>query len=290
MRPGLICLALSAALLPACQLSWGGSWSCDVTEARAGSEALEGVSRVALEVGAGFLEVTGDAAVTNLAWHGTACAETLEDLAHVQLEAHREGDLLRLVLVTPDDGRAYGHDLTVLLPDDLPVTVRDGSGWITLRHVAAAEIADGSGDLTVEHVAGDVSVVDGSGSVDLHDVQGRVTIEDGSGDIELLRVGAVDGLTDGSGDVTIHDVMGDVLGLLDGSGDLKLGLVAGSVEVLEDGSGDIVVSDVSGDVRIGVDGSGDITVRSVGGDLDVGDEGSGHVSHHDVGGSVRIQE
>lgn len=110
------------------------------------------------------------------------------------------------------------------------------------------EVKDGSGGLDVRNVRGDIMLEDGSGSITMEDVGGRIEINDGSGGLNVSRAG---------GDVSI----------IDGSGGIKVRGVAGSV-VIDDGSGSIDVSDVEVNLIIEDDGSGGLNFSDIRGRIE----------------------
>lgn len=245
--PALTVLAgLSLAAAPS--LATG---QCDVRREVDRSLDAAGISGVLVQAEAGRLEITGGEH-TAVRVHGVLCAsdESVADRARLVVEARRGAAWIETDLPDGDGWNdAYARmDLVVEIPARLPVDVRDGSGEIVLRSIAAVHIDDGSG------------------AIDVEDVAGPVEIEDGSGDLRIVRAGSV-----------VVD---------DGSGSIEIAEVEGSVRIIEDGSGGIDIRDVGGDVTIEEDGSGGIRVVRVGGDFVLEDDGSGSVTHSEVQGRV----
>ena len=144
-------------------------------------------------------------------------------------------DALVLVEVHTDDtnGRL---DLTLEVPDTVPLEVEDSSGSLRIYNVAAVDLRDGSGGIDIDGVAGDVRVTDGSGGIDIVAVRGSVTIEDdGSGGIDIADVGGdVIIEEDGSGGIDVADGQGDFIVKRDGSGSVRHSGVAGRVDTPSD--------------------------------------------------------
>lgn len=143
-------------------------------------------------------------------------------------------------------------DLYVEVPQDLALDVKDSSGDIHLKNIAAVQIRDSSGDIEIESARGTLSISDSSGDIEIDGAEGDVTIE-----------------SDSSGDIDAVDINGGVLVLSDSSGDIEVSRVSGNVVVEHDSSGDIKVNDVNGDFRVLRDGSGDIWSRNVKGEIDI---------------------
>jgi hypothetical protein len=232
-----------------------------------------GASRLLIESEAGSLVVEGSRGAGKVTIEGRACASSESLLDDIELETGRKGDRLVVETEIPEwtsGWRGYARlDLTVTVPGDLALEVRDGSGEIDVRGVASLDLVDGSGEIRVREVYGDVEIEDGSGEIDVRDVTGTVT------------------LTDGSGSVTVADVDG-VRFDSDGSGEIELDRIRGDVVIVSDGSGGIRIQDVTGHVRIGSDGSGSISVAQVSGGFELGSDGSGSVHVADIAGTISI--
>ncbi|MEO0424285.1 MAG: hypothetical protein AAF184_18240 [Pseudomonadota bacterium] len=246
--PLMLGLALSSASAHA---DWWGD-DCD-EETRLEREVdLAGIRTVAIEAGAGSLEVVGRAGIDQLELVGFACARTQALLREVSLRVERRGDTLLVETVLPrqrDDNARLS--LEVELPPHLALRIRDSSGSLEVRDVATLELTDSSGSITISEVPGEVYIVaDSSGSIDIADV-GSVRIDqDSSGSIDVVR--------------------------------------AASVHIERDSSGSISARDVVGDVYVGSDTSGSIDVNDVGGNFTVRRDTSGGVRHRNVAGVVQI--
>ncbi|HEX2164351.1 MAG TPA: hypothetical protein VHM02_10415 [Thermoanaerobaculia bacterium] len=243
-RLALVALTLALA---GCVDALAALEDCSVEEPRQASLDAAGATRLAIDAGAGRLEVRGVPGAATVEVRGTACAPDPERLATVELRTERRGDTLYVETVFAEDVPGERRlSLSIDAPASLAVTVEDGSGETIVRGVAAVSIDDGSGAVEVREIAGDVEVSDGSGSVTLTGVGGGVTVDDGSGDLEIADVG---------GDVVVDD---------DGSGGIEIAGVGGSVTIGEDGSGGISARDVRGDFTLRRDGSGGVEVDADG--------------------------
>lgn len=235
--------------LPGCVVGWEG---CDHTAPREATVDATGARSIRIEAAAGSLTVVGREGLGAIQASGTACAGSEERLAHVELVARRDGDVVEILVDIPDGRGNAALDLRVEVPRGLPVEVRDSSGDAEIRGVASAKVRDSSGNLTIAEVDGDLAIEDSSGDIDVSDVRGLVTVADSSGNIRVERVAAL--------------------------------------EVEDDSSGDLAARDVDGDVRVRRDSSGDIDVDGVGGDFVVDRDGSGSIRHRGVAGAVDVPE
>jgi hypothetical protein len=231
---------------------------CDYTAARHAVIQTAGATAVRVIGRAGTLDIQGQKGLHEVRAKGRACTSARSDLDAIQLKATREGSEILIEAVMPENPGRSGFwffglssyqrlDMTVIVPDHLPLRVTDGSGALSVSGVASLKLNDGSGAIRVENVTGDVRITDGSGAMRVTRVGGTVTVTDGSGDIEIANV---------ERDVIIES---------DGSGSIGIRAVRGSVRVDADGSGSIDVTDVGGDFIVRHDGSGGITHRGVAG-------------------------
>lgn len=143
-------------------------------------------------------------------------------------------------------------DLRIEVPDNLALDVRDSSGDMLLKNIAAVQIRDSSGDIEVKQARGSVTISDSSGDIEINESEGDVTIE-----------------SDSSGDIAAIDIHGSVLVMSDSSGDIDVSRVSDNVVVERDSSGDISATDVGGDFRVLKDGSGGIRSNGVKGEVDI---------------------
>ena len=267
----LICALVSALAFIAAHAD-----ECRFTANRSGHISVAGVTRVEIRAGAGDLKVTGKRGAGEVSAGGRACASTQAILDQVQLRVTRDGDVIHVDvqmpdLSTPKMSDAYAAlDLTVDLPDNLPLVAFDSSGDARFERVASADITDTSGDLTIEDVAGDLKVRDSSGDLEVERVAGNLQLEDSSGDIE------------------VESVHGDVIVAADSSGSMTLHQVGKNVHIVQDSSGDIDIVDVKGNVTIDSDSSGTVDVRQVGGNFTLANKGSGDIKTADIHGTISL--
>lgn len=268
---GSLTLAFVAASCMACNVAVAFGDECSHTAPRQANLSAAGATRVVIDAGAGSLEVIGAPGEDELRARGTACADREGVLEQIRLVAERRGDTLHLEALFPRNHRGNARlDLEVALPEDLHVSIDDGSGDTSVRRVASLSIEDGSGAIRIADVAGSVDVDDGSGEIELLGVGGDVTLDDGSGAIDLRGAGGRVRIDDGSGGISVRDIDGDMI-VKDGSGSMTLVGVGGSVVIDEDGSGDIRVEDVRGDFRVKDDGSGSVDYHRVDGRVSIDD-------------------
>lgn len=267
MRPFVVCMCLVAVCAVAVADDCEHSKPINVELDAAGATSLQ------IDAPAGFLIVQGESGAGQVTVEGRACASSERMLDDIELVTDRNGERLLVEVDIPEfnfSWRGYARlDLTVAVPSDLALRIKDGSGSIEISSVASVDLEDGSGEIEISDVYGDVQLSDGSGEIELRDITGRVTLLDGSGSLVVSNVGGVHVEEDGSGEIRITQVQGDV-------------------EIEEDGSGGITVRDVTGAVRVGSDGSGSIWIAQVGGDFELGSDGSGSVHVDDVRGTVKM--
>ncbi|HWJ06836.1 MAG TPA: DUF4097 family beta strand repeat-containing protein [Steroidobacteraceae bacterium] len=245
----LLASALLVFALPA------DAWdACRHQADRRASVDATGATSVVINARAGDLDLRPSASRT-LAVAGRACASSEKFLQQTDVSVRREGTVIRVDVLVPDEmvgiGVFYASlDLTVDVPRGLPVELTDSSGDIAASDVRIAKLTDSSGDVVLHKLSGDIEIWDSSGDIRIEDTAGRVQVRDSSGDIVI--VGAVDVVVpnDSSGDITVRRVSGDVLIEQDSSGDIRVSDVGGDVTVLGDSSGDVKVSSIRGSVRL----------------------------------------
>ena len=226
---GIVLLAMLTAALAHAAVN-------DYVEVRDLRLDADGLGELAIDAGAGSLEIVGDAAADDIVVTATITVpDTDED------EAREVIDSDMVLTLERDGGRA------------LLKSYFESGGW---------EWGDRPGiglEVRVPERIG-LSVEDGSGAITLRDVRGAIVVDDGSGSISMIGVGAVE-IDDGSGSITVEDAGSDVR-IVDGSGSITVRKVAGSVYI-DDGSGGIDVSDVDRDLIIEEDGSGSVRIARV---------------------------
>jgi DUF4097 and DUF4098 domain-containing protein YvlB len=273
-------MQLGLILIVAVITSTAQANECEHSAERKGQLEAAGAKQIEIKARAGSLRITGEKG-GNVVASGMACASSEQVLQGIQLQTRREGDNLFVEVVMPDRetmegggwfGSSYASlDLTVRLPDNVPIVVTDSSGDAEISQVASAEVTDSSGDLRIR------------------DVPGNLRVRDSSGEINLRNIGGNLELQDSSGDVRVSDVSGSVEVAVDSSGDLDIERVKRDVVIQQDSSGTIMIADVDGSVRIDHDGSGDVDVRRVKGKFTLGSKGSGDVRESEIGGGVDIE-
>jgi hypothetical protein len=269
---------LLIALGPASAFAW--DVGCKFHADRSGGVDAKGIEKVVIRAGAGDMKIVGRSTAVRVEARGTACAGTQELLDGSQITVRREGNVVYVETVLPqnNDGgwnwgkNAYAYiDVGIALPSSVPVDATDSSGDTNIEDLAALTIQDSSGDLEIHRIAGLVDVGDSSGDLDIDDA-GSARVRDSSGDIEVDKV---------RGDVEITS---------DSSGDIHVAQVDAGVHIGQDSSGGIRVEDVKGSVLVDSDSSGDIYAGHIGGDFTVTEDSSGDIDHDSVGGKVTIPD
>lgn len=213
---------------------------------------------LAITAAAGELEVIGVSGTDEAVISGKVCASKEEWLEEATIYTET-GKRASIAVELPNasgwsfTGSSYiTMDLKVEVPHDLALDIKDSSGEMYLKNIAAVEIKDSSGEIEIEDARGAITINDSSGEIDIDGVEGDVTIEsDSSGDIYARDVsGSFHVVRDSSGDIRVSHVSKDVVVERDSSGDIRATDVGGDFRVLKDGSGDIVANDVKGEVDI----------------------------------------
>ncbi len=218
---------------------------------------LRGVSALEVRAVSGDLDIEGVVAPAQLTAKGKVCVQRRyrDRIDEIRIVEERDGALLRIIAHVPE--RANGDsligalDLTLTVPDDLPITVYDSSGDISIEDTGPLTLTDSSGDIVLQQINGDVTIN-----------------VDSSGDLDIRGAGIVNIKIDSSGDISVRD--------------------AQSLRIGRDSSGHIEAQDIAGDVYIGADSSGDIDVVNIAGGLTVERDGSGSIDHRGVAGRVDI--
>ncbi len=199
----------------------------------------EEVAQLAIEAGAGSLQVRGDSADGRIHLHGRVCASRKSLLEGVALRhALRDGTQLIETQIPDTDTTFWTSnylrmDLTVSLPAGLPVSIDDGSGDVQVSGTGALTLEDGSGSARIEGVEGGVIVRDGSGDLRISQVNGDVEVKDGSGALFIADVqGRVD-VRDGSGSIDVQDVAAEVTLHEAGSGSVAVQRVNALTQVAD---------------------------------------------------------
>jgi Putative adhesin len=238
------------ALLPATALAWD---NCKLTADRSASLDASGAARIEIAARAGDLDLRRAAAKT-ISAQGRACASSEEILSQINVRARRDRDAVRVYVEIPDPLEGFNAhawlDLTIDVPDGIPVTLTDSSGDMTVDGVQVAHITDSSGDIVARNLPADVEIGDSSGDIRVENAAARVQINDSSGDITVRGAREVVIPSDSSGSIRITQIKGDVRIDNDSSGDISVSDIGGGFELLTDSSGDVDVGKVAGPVRL----------------------------------------
>ena len=220
----------------------GASFVLSFEKVKSLSLAAEGISKVEIDCGAGFLKVTGDETLKSIEVRAeiivTGKSEgKAQEYINKNVELYLEPKGSRAVLVSKFKEKFslfnFGRreiNLTVAVPKSIDLDIDDGSGQITVEDIRGkVKVDDGSGGLYLKNIEGDAVIDDGSGEIDASGITGNVDVDDGSGSIHLVNVGQNVILNDGSGSIDIDGVGGDVIIRDDGSGSVSIHNVKGKI-------------------------------------------------------------
>ncbi len=222
--------------------------------------AADGIEKLEIDCGAGFLRVRGDNSLKSIeveaeiVLRGRGEERAKEFMQkHVILKLEKRGGKAVLVSKIKEGFSLFSFgskqiNLTATIPNTIDLEVHDGSGEITVSNIKGElTIEDGSGSISIEDIYGNVIIDDGSGKIDVRNVTGNVNIEDGSGEIEVEDVSDDVSIDDNSGSIAVMNV-GKNVTLSDGSGSIEVNDVNGNVVIKNDGSGGIRIRNVKGRV------------------------------------------
>lgn len=293
-------LALSALLLTGALMTGCGTVftrndapnnACPFSGDRQASIAIGGVRRIRIDHSIGDLKVIGQPGATELKATGKACATSQALLDRIQLKAEVQGDEVRLTADLPQVrmGNSPLIDITVALPNSLPLVVAREVGDSELRTVASLDLHKGVGTTAVDGVTGDVTIDADTGATIVRNVKGNA------------RVRAI------VGDMTIQSVDGDVTVPEMGTGTIRIWSVNKNVSLAEVGVGALEIRNVKGDLKIGKTetvgvsvinvggavlaesfGVGDLEIRDVKGDLTIRSKGTGDATYTNIGGKLDV--
>ena len=202
---------------------------------------------------AGDLEIDGESGSHEAKIEGHVCTSKQEWLEQSRIDIS-EGKQATIEAILPDEdsgwsltGNQYKYiDLSIKVPVDMPLDVRDSSGDISMDNVASVNVQDSSGDIEIDQSSGPVRVRDSSGDIVIEHVGNDVIIE-----------------SDSSGGIEIEDVDGNALVERDSSGEIEFVDIKGNATVNRDSSGSISARNIGGDFRVDKDGSGSIHSANV---------------------------
>ncbi len=208
--------------------------------------STDGIDKLKINCGAGYLEVQGIEGMTTIEVEAEIIIEGVKKKKaeefveeNMELELEKQGKYARLTSRFEDSKSFFGNmfssgsrliNLTVKIPKGMSLNIDDGSGSIWIQNIAAnINIDDGSGEVEIEDIVGDIEIDDGSGRVRVTNITGDVEIDDGSGEINVRKIDGNVIVSDGSGDIYVSDVTQDVEVLDDGSGRCRIRNVDGKV-------------------------------------------------------------
>lgn len=202
----------------------------------------QGISDLKIDCGAGFLKVEGSESLDKIEVEAEIILQgrserRAEDYIRKNIKLDLKKQENSAVLVSHINQRPWMFsfrsqviNLTVHVPSDIDLNIKDGSGSISVTDInGRLEVDDGSGEIRINSIGGSLRVEDGSGALDVQDISGDVWIDDGSGSIKVRQIGQNVTVSDGSGSILIDGVGGDVVIRDDGSGSLRIQNVKGKV-------------------------------------------------------------
>jgi DUF4097 and DUF4098 domain-containing protein YvlB len=224
------------------------------------SLSAEGIERLEIDCGAGFLVVSGQEGLERINAEAEIILEGRSEKnaqkfirERVKLSLERQGNRAVLISQMKERFSVFSFrkkliNLKVYVPTNIDLGVDDGSGWLKVDNIRGkVVIEDGSGEMMAEDITGVLRIDDGSGDMEVVNIRGDVDIDDGSGSIDVEGVVGSVSVDDGSGSMTIHDVEEDVT-VSDSSGSINIDGVEGNVTITDDGSGSVKISNVKGKV------------------------------------------
>lgn len=218
-----------------------GSLAFSAQEVKTLKLLAEGINKLEINCGAGFLKVQGVEGLNAIEVKAEIYArgvdkedmkEFIED--HIKLSLEQKGS--RAVLVSEVENHSFfsfrdaSIDLTVNVPIKMDLKIDDGSGSIDIKNITGnLYVEDGSGGIHVENIQGDLEIDDGSGEIEVRGISGDVVIDDGSGSISVANIGGSVTVDDGSGSIDIDGVEKDLTLKETGSGGLHFRNIKGRV-------------------------------------------------------------
>ncbi len=226
--------------------------SLDYQETRNLNLSSSNATTLKVDAGAGFLKIIGEEGLNEV----KVTADILAEDEDIVLRLDQSGDTIELEADANHKssfnwrGKSPKIDLTVRVPMNMTLDVKDGSGFITIDNMANnVKVKDGSGSMDITNVRGNLDIDDGSGSLEIKNVDGNVSIEDGSGSLDITKVTGTVDVEDGSGGLDIYDV-GGLVTIDDGSGSIHVKKLRNGLTIIEEGSGGLKMTDVEGPVSI----------------------------------------
>lgn len=251
------------------------------------------INSLALIARAGSLEINGTER-EGVRLQARFCSDEAAALGRMEITDAVTDGVLQIAVRVPWDAPGfnpdYAHiDLSLEVPRDLLLDIKDSSGDIRIEQARVAALQDSSGDIRLIGGRGDLQIKDSSGDIEISGNSGQLTVTDSSGDLIYRDLGGdLTILSDSSGKISARGVRGSVTINNDSSGEIELLEVRDHVDIGNDSSGDIIISEVGGNVRIGSDGSGDIEASDVGGNFTVEQKSRGRIDSTRIAGEVSV--
>lgn len=206
------------------------------------SLSAEGIEKLEIDCGAGFLKVYGIESLREIEVTAEIVVEGKNEKRaqefiseNVKLDLEKRGSKAVLVSKIKQGFSLFSFrkkviNLTVNVPKNIDLDIDDSSGAMNIESIIGqVDIDDSSGSIHVENIRGNVTIDDSSGGIDVEDVSGYISIDDSSGSIYITNIGENVTLSDGSGSINIDGVGGDVILKEDGSGKVKIRNVKGKI-------------------------------------------------------------
>ncbi|MFT7686089.1 MAG: hypothetical protein ACI9FB_001434 [Candidatus Azotimanducaceae bacterium] len=287
-------LGLGAFIIFNTQTSAAASgWSCDESKVIEHTFPRADIELVTINALAGELEVIGEDS-DSVVVYAKVCVDREEYLDEMTIDIIQSSEQLNLTAIIPYNKNGWRADyaymdITLTLPRDLAIELRDSSGDIRVSGAALRQVDDSSGDIHIEDTNGPLNILDSSGEIDVRGLDGDIEITDSSGHIELRNIsGNVNIPRDSSGDIELEIIEGRIDILRDSSGEIDIDTASQSVSIGSDGSGGIRISNIEGSVFIGSDGSGNVNISHVGGNFSLESKGNGNIRTRDISGEISI--
>jgi len=248
------------------------SFSFSYQEVKNLNLSAEGIKKLEIDCGAGFLKINGIESLREIEVTAEIEGKDKEFIRkYVDLSLEKRGSKAVLISKYKQHFSLFSFkqrliNLTVRIPKNMDLDIDDGSGSINIENIKGmVDIDDGSGDLYIKNIEGILDIDDGSGEIKAKDISGDLSIDDGSGDIRVENIKGDIDIEDSSGGIEAKDIYGDI-SIDDGSGSIYISHVQGGV-IVSDGSGSINIDGIEKNVVIKEDGSGSVNIKNVKGKI-----------------------
>jgi hypothetical protein len=143
-----------------------------------------------------------------------------------QVDVSRRGSSLEIEVSVRPGLRIFtarNPRITLLLPENLDLSVRSGSGDITLeeRVNGVIDIESSSGEIRGNELRGRINVRTGSGDIRFDEIQGELSVGTSSGDVRIERSEGLLSLESSSGSIELRSSLASVEAK-SSSGDIRL--------------------------------------------------------------------